>query len=109
MNKLANGLPNKTRVEIIVEQITAIDDLSDFPVSDYYKDKIREARTINRSGTWWAAILLIEDPNTNEPFLAFYRWQKRDGKWKVRSSFNCRSKKDADLIVRFVNELSEKL
>ena len=92
-----------------MEQITSVDDLSDFPVSDYYKNNIREARTINNSGSWWSAILLIEDPKTEKPFLAFYRWQKRDGAWKVKKSFNCRSKKDALKIIQFVNELSERL
>ena len=89
--------------------VTDADDLSDFPVSDYYKGRIGEARTISRSGSWWTAVLLIENPATEAPFLAFYRWQKRDGVWKVRKSFNCKSKKDAARLVQIVQELSDSL
>ena len=90
-------------------EVKSIDDLTDFPVSDYYKSRIREARTISRTGNWWSAVLLIDDPTTNKLFLAFYRWQKRDGTWKVRKSFNCRSKKDALRILNIVEELMVKL
>ncbi len=89
--------------------ITDVDDLSDFPVFDYYKGGIKEARTINRSGSWWAAVLLIENPATKASFLAFYRWQRKDGVWKVRKSFNCRSKKDAVRLVQIIQELSASL
>ena len=89
--------------------VTDVDDLSDFPVSDFYKGGIREARTISRSGSWWAAILLIEHPTTNASFLSFYRWQKREGVWKVRKSFTCRSKKDAVRLIQIVQELSANL
>ena len=92
-----------------IDQITGIHDLSDFPVSDYYKGGIREARTINRSGYWWAAILLIDDPKTGKPFLAFYKWQKQNGVWKVRKSFNCRSTKDARKMIQIIEELSTSL
>ena len=89
--------------------VTDADDLSDFPVSEYYRGGIKEARTISRSGSWWAAVLLIEDPATKAPFLAFYRWQRKDGVWKVRKSFNGRSKRDAVRLVRIVQELSASL
>ncbi len=92
-----------------MEQITDVNDLSDFPVSEYYKKNIREARTINISGLWWSAILLIEDPRTEELFLSFYRWKKRDGIWKVQKSFTCRSKKDAKKMIQFIDEFSERL
>lgn len=92
-----------------IEGMTGVHDLSDFPVSEYYRRQIREARTIGRTGFWWSAVLLIEDPTTDKSFLAFYRWQKRQGVWKVRKSFNCRSRKDALRIVEIVKELASSL
>ena len=91
------------------ERTSRFHDLTDFPVSDYYRTKIKEARTINRTGMWWSAVLLIEDPATLKPFLAFYRWQKREGDWRVRKSFNCRSKKDALKLVKIIEELGVNL
>lgn len=85
--------------------IGGVDEMDGFPVSDYYKGRVKEARTISRIGPWWSAILLIEDPKTEKPFLVFYRWQKRKGSWKVTKSFSVRSKKDALKVVEFVNEL----
>jgi hypothetical protein len=92
-----------------MELITGIDDLTDFPVSNYYKGRVREARTINAAGGWWTAILLIEDPKTEKLILVFYRWQKRNGEWKVAKSFKCNSKKDARKMAQFIDELSEQL
>ena len=92
-----------------VARVTPVDDLSDFPVSDYYKEQVVEARTISRSGLWWSAILLIRDPKTSKPFLAFYRWQKRDGDWKVRKSFKCGTVRDARKIIDILQELSRQL
>ena len=80
-----------------------------FPISEYYKSHILDGRTINRSGVWWSAILLIKDPKTEKPFLAFYRWQKKEGDWKVRKSFNCRKRDDAVKIIEIVNEFSANL
>jgi len=84
-------------------------DLNDFPVSDYYKDRVREARTISRTGLWWAAVLLIEDPRTEQLFLKFYRWQKRNGNWRVNQSFSCRSKQDCQKLVSTIVDLGEYL
>ena len=91
------------------DYVTDVDDLTDFPVSDYYKQAVREARTISRSGLWWSAVLVIEDPATGSPFLGLYRWQKRQGKWRVRKSFNFRSRRDAARVIGILQELSEQL
>jgi len=81
----------------------------DFPVSSYYKDNIIDARTINKTGNWWSAILVIQDPSNNKPFLNFYRWKKVGGDWKVRKSFSCRSGKDLIKITEILNEFNQAL
>lgn len=91
------------------DYIGDVDKLDGFPVSEYYKDQIKDARTINRTGSWWSAVLLMEDPSTKKAFLKFYRWQKSQGVWKTRKSFTCRTKKDAGQIVSFVNEFLPEL
>ncbi len=64
-----------------------------FPVSEYYSDRVIDGETISRAGGWWNAALLIKDPRTDRPFVAFYRWQKVEGTWKTRKSFSCRSRR----------------
>jgi hypothetical protein len=68
---------------------------TNFPISDYYRENILDAETISRGGSWWTAVLLILDPKTEKPFVAFYRWQKTDSGWKIRKQFSFRN---ADLI-----------
>jgi hypothetical protein len=63
----------------------------DFPISDYYRERIIDAETIARSGGWWTAVLVIKDPRTDKPFINLYRWQKSGEEWKVRKSFPIRS------------------
>ena len=81
----------------------------DFPLSDYYRSQIVDARTISRGGPWWAAILLIRDPKTDQPFLGFYRWQHTASGWKQRKAFSCRSRKDAMKIIHIVEEFLDQL
>lgn len=76
-----------------------------FPVSDYYADKIINARTISRSSTWWTAILALEDPKSGKSFLCFYRWQLQNNKWKTNSRFRINSLKDADALLESLGEL----
>jgi hypothetical protein len=81
----------------------------DFPVSEYYRDNIIDAITINRKGPWWSAVLLIKDPKTEKPFLGFYKWQKKGDKWTVKQKFNVNSESDANKFVSSVGTLATKL
>ena len=81
----------------------------DFPVSDYYRENIRDAVTVSRKGTWWSAILLIEDPKTKKNFISLYKWQKSEDAWKVRQKFIIRGRDDASKFADAVNTLAEKL
>ena len=80
-----------------------------FPVSSYYKDNILDAETLARGGGWWTAVLLIEDPKSGEPFVAMYRWQKDEERWKVRKSFSCRKKQEATKLMDIIRRFSAKL
>jgi len=65
-----------------------------FPISDYYREHIVDAVTIKRSANWWTALLVIQDPRTNKPFIAIYRWEKRNGEWKKRNSMAWKNQTD---------------
>ena len=67
----------------------------DFPVAAYYKGNIAEAITINRSGSWWTAVLIIKHPTTGKKFLGLYKWQLRNGEWKQHQKLQINSQKDA--------------
>ena len=81
----------------------------DFPISDYYKDHIVDAITIKRSGSWWSAVLLIDDPKSKKRFINFYKWQLTDKGWKIRSRFKINSKDDClkveDILSKYVSQL----
>ena len=81
----------------------------DLPVSDYYKNNIKGAVTIKRSGNWWSAILLIEDPKSSKNFLTFYKWQKKDDGWKVRQRFKVNSKLELEKINEILEEFKPNL
>ena len=75
----------------------------DFPVAPYLQGQIRDALTLTRTGGWWSAALLIEDPQSRKRYVAVYRWQLRGGAWKRVSKFICRTKADADKIRSFLD------
>lgn len=81
-----------------------------YPVADYYRDRIRDGVTLSRGGQWWSAALLIEDPRTEEKFVGLYLWEMVDGVWKKRKSFPIRSRKSSqalrDVLVNFEQHLS---
>jgi hypothetical protein len=81
----------------------------DFPVTDYYKGHIMDAVTIRRGGSWWSAILLIEDPKSSENFLTFYKWQKTDDGWKVRQRFKVNSRLEMEKINEILEEFKPNL
>jgi hypothetical protein len=80
-----------------------------FPVSEFLRPHIVDAITISRSGGWWAAVLLIQDPKTQKPYLALYRWQKRAGQWKKSSSFKINSAEHLTKIQGALGELGPQL
>lgn len=80
-----------------------------FPISEYYRQNILDARTISRGGPWWTAVLLIQDPKSNRPFVALYRWQKTESGWKARKRFTFRKQKDIQDAFAAVSELGKKL
>ena len=82
---------------------------TNFPISEYYRDHILDARTISRGGNWWTAVLLISDPKTNKPFLAIYKWQHTETGWKTRQRFIFRKKQDVTSVFESVTRLSEQL
>lgn len=80
-----------------------------FPISDYYKDHIVDARTIKRSGQWWSAVILIKDPKSENKFLNFYKWQKTGDQWKIRFRFKVKNLEEKDKIIEILNEFGSKL
>ena len=81
----------------------------DYPISDYYKGRVIEAVTLSKSRGWWSAILLIEDPKNNMPFINLYKWQETQSGWKNRNRFKISNKEEAEMIIDIMKELTEKL
>jgi hypothetical protein len=82
---------------------------NDYPVSDYYKNHVIDGRSISRKGPWWSALLLIEEPSNNVPFLSFYRWHSSSETWTTKSKFIIRKKKDAERAIEILNEFIDKI
>jgi hypothetical protein len=80
-----------------------------FPVSDYYRDQILDARTISRGGGWWTAVLLMQDPVSKKPFLAVYRWRHNGETWKLRKSISFKNKKQVEDIIGILNDFKGQL
>ena len=85
------------------------DQFDDFPVDNYYKPYILDARTLMRKGRWWRAAVLIRDPQTNESFLQLYLWEHRDGKWKRRSAYKIKKRAVAKGLLDYMNEILMKI
>ena len=82
---------------------------TNFPVAEYLRPHILDARTISRTGAWWTAILVIEDPRNNKPYIALYKWQSKDGSWRKSTSFRISQGKHLTGIVETLAEFSEHL
>lgn len=80
-----------------------------FPVSEYYAAHVLEGITLSNQGGWWSAVLLIRDPKTLKPFLALYRWERKDGTWRNRKSFVIRDQSGVAKVISALNELKTKL
>lgn len=81
----------------------------DFPIAEYYKKYIIDAETVSRSGQWWTAVLLINDPRKGKPFVSVYRWQYKDSGWKIRNRFHFRDINQAKNILSVVNSFIAKI
>ncbi len=78
----------------------------DFPVSEYYKNFIRDGRTLAKTGIWWSAILLLADPKSGKPFISLYRWQKTKGGWKVRKRYSLHRPAEVKEVVGILEEFA---
>ena len=80
-----------------------------FPVTEYYKDHIKDAVTIKRGGNWWSAVLLINEPKSEKNIIMFYKWQKIGDDWKLRSKYKISDKTVAGRSIDAIKQFSEKL
>lgn len=78
---------------------------TNFPTSQYVQGNILDGRTLSRDGTWWSAVLLIEQPTSGKRVLALYRWQLVSGQWKTRAKFNIGDRSNFDEVVAACGEL----
>ena len=102
-------IPQKTLYSDWRKPMSAEIPKEEYPVSDYYKNGVMDAQTISKVGQWWTALVLIEDPRSNKPFVSLYRWQKSDNGWKVRKQFKFNSKKEAKKIIQVLIEMAEEI
>lgn len=80
-----------------------------FPVDEHLRRQIKDARTISRTGRWWIAILLFEEPESEKSFLALYKWQYTRNRWKKHSSFRINQRKHLDDIIQYLHGFSHVL
>ena len=80
-----------------------------FPVADYYKEHVVDGETIARGGGWWSAVLLIKDPVSGKPFIAWYRWQSTDSGWKKRKSFSVRKLSELEALTAATQRFAQAL
>jgi hypothetical protein len=81
----------------------------DCPITEYYKEHITDFQTISKTGQWWTALAVIEDPKTGKPFVSLYRWQYTENGWKQRKQFKFNSKKGCKKIIQVLIEMAEEL
>src|SRR5262245_25083672 len=81
----------------------------DFPIVDFYKNHILDGRTLIKTGGWWTAILLIEDPKDKKPFIGLYRWQKTKTGWKARKRFSFNRSNGVKEVIGILQLFAEKL
>ena len=80
-----------------------------FPISDYYKNNILDAKTLSNRAGWWTAVLLIKDPQTQKSFVSVYRWQHTEAGWKMRNRMHVRSRADAKLLIESIEKFAKQL
>ena len=83
--------------------------VEEFPVSKFYKDQVVDGETIERSGGWWSAALLIREPSKGELFVGLYLWQETSNGWKNRGRFKIRTGEQGwrtvDLLERYLKQM----
>jgi hypothetical protein len=79
-----------------------------FPVSEYLRDSILDARTISNTGVWWTACLAIKDPRSKKVSLVFYKWQwqKKTERWVNKQKIKLNSLSDVNDAIAALGELS---
>jgi hypothetical protein len=78
-----------------------------FPVDEYLRRQITDARTISKKGPWWTAVLLFEDPDSKKRFLGLYKWNKHSTRWHKHSSFRINSKRHLDAAICALQQFSD--
>ena len=80
-----------------------------FPDGEYYGADLIDGATVRRDGAWWSAVLLIRDPQRDEPYVALHRWAKRNGAWQRSGTYRFSSREQIADAVRVLTEYAEKM
>ena len=80
-----------------------------FPISDYYKNNILDAKTLSNRAGWWTAVLLIKDPQTEKSIVSVYKWQHTEEGWKMRSRLHVRNKSEAKSLIESIEMFAQRL
>ena len=70
------------------------------PIDKYYE--VIKHKTINKSGNWWSAVVLVKDKGRNKIFV--YLWNKRSDEWKRKQKFMIRNKEDYKEINKAIQD-----
>ena len=69
--------------------------------------KVIDYRTIRKGKRWWSAVVLMKSFGRNQ--VAFYLWQKKDGKWARKQKFVVHNKNQWEAIAENVDEFLPEL
>lgn len=80
-----------------------------YPVAEYLQGNIVDGRTISNTGSWWTAVLVVQNPENEKRYIALYRWRRAKDGWKKMSSFKINGARPLEEILTAIDELRELL
>lgn len=75
-----------------------------FPIKNRDQLRIIDAETITRGGSWWVAILLLEDQSSKR-YIELYKWQSTPEGWKTRKAYKVNHKAEAKHVIEVISRM----
>lgn len=88
-------------IERYLNTPTTDTDVTDFPVSDYYR--VAAGETVFKMDTWWKAIVHIAQKGSYETSeVGVYLWQKVNDQWRRRQKYAIKNRDDWETEREFI-------
>ena len=69
--------------------------------------KVTDYNTIRKGKRWWSAVALVKSFGRNQ--IAFYLWQRKDGRWARKQKFVVHNKNQWETIGESVEKFLPEL